>query len=72
MEDMEELIKLANTQYGIRTPLPENPVVAMAYVPYQNADKLYSPEQAICMGTLFPELDKPFAPKDITGGMNND
>ncbi len=68
---MDVIKQLQNSDFFI-APLPKDTTVTMAYVPYQNADKLYSPEQAICMGTLFPELDKPFAPKDITGGMNND
>ena len=60
MEDMNELMRLADTQYGIRTQLPENPVVAMAYVPYQLQVKMYCPEQGIANGTLFPDLNKPF------------
>ncbi len=34
--------------------------LAMAYVPYQKWQKLYSPDVAINRGTLFSELDKPF------------
>ena len=38
--------------------------VAMAYVPWQTFDKMYEDlEQAYCIGTIFPELNKPF-----TGG----
>lgn len=46
-------------EYGIST-LPDNPQVAMAYVPYQNAKALYSAEQGMCSGTMFPCLNKPF------------
>lgn len=46
-------------EYGI-SPLPENTVIAMAYVPFQNAKKIYNLEQGLCSGTIFPELDKPF------------
>lgn len=60
MEDTKDLMRMAKSQYGIRTPLPENPVVAMAYVPYQQPGKMYCPEQGIVSGTLFPELNKPF------------
>ncbi len=36
-------------------------VVAMAYVPWQKFDKLYDDlEKAYCLGTVFPELNKPF------------
>lgn len=42
------------------SPLPDNMVVAMAYVPFQQFSKVYPPEKALDAGTLFPELDKPF------------
>lgn len=34
--------------------------LAMAYVPWQNWRKIYEPEKALCRGTIFEELDKPF------------
>ena len=45
---------------GFVQPLPDNPVVAMAYVPYTNMETTYSPEEALQKGTMFPELYKPF------------
>ncbi len=54
-----DIFKLKAMEYGI-SPLPEDPVVAMAYVPYQNCDKLFSAEQGVVMGTMFPILNKPF------------
>lgn len=45
---------------GARTPLPEDPVPAMAYVPFQQWEQTYEPERALDAGTLFPVLDKPF------------
>lgn len=42
------------------SPLPENPVVAMAYVPFQNPTVIYTAEQGIKKGTMFPDLNKPF------------
>ena len=49
-----------NEQYGI-SKLPENPVYAMAYVPFQQEQpKVYSPDQGLVAGTMFPSLDKPF------------
>ena len=50
---MDDFMKLASMEYGI-SPLPENPVPAMAYVPYQQL------EQGLMAGTIFPVLDKPF------------
>lgn len=35
-----------------------------AYVPVQELDCVYEPEQGFCRGTLFPALDKPW----VAGG----
>ncbi len=42
------------------TPLPENTVTAMAYVPFQTDTTQYAPETALKEGTLFANLNKPF------------
>ncbi len=68
---MDVIRELQNSEFFIR-PLPKDTVIAMAYVPYQNARKLYSPEQGIQTGTIFPELNKPFSPECQSGGMKND
>ena len=39
---------------------PEDFPVAMAYVPWQRWNTVYDLERALCTGTIFPELDKPF------------
>lgn len=54
-----DIFKIKMPEYGI-TPLPENPVPAMAYVPFQNNNKLYSADHGLVTGTMFPALDKPF------------
>ena len=41
------------------TPLDELPL-AMSYVPMQKFGEVYSEDDALCRGTLFPCLDKPF------------
>ncbi len=38
----------------------KNAVLAMAYVPMQSLNVVYTEEDALCQGTLFPDLDKPF------------
>ena len=43
------------------SPLPEQPVVAMAYVPMQTDTSMYDENKALAEGTLFPVLNKPFA-----------
>lgn len=37
--------------------------IAMAYVPWQMWKNLYAAEKALCRGTIFEELDKPFSGK---------
>ena len=55
---------------GLATPATEgaapiaDPVLAMAYVPMQEYGVLYDPTDALCAGTLFPDLDKPFTGKE--------
>lgn len=41
-------------------PLPENPVPAMAYIPFQQFGQTYDPLRGFDAGTIFPCLDKPF------------
>ncbi len=52
-------IECSNEYKGI-SKLPKNPVVAMAYVPFQTCTDEYDVEKALCYGTLFPVLNKPF------------
>ena len=42
------------------SPLPENPVEAMAYIPFQQWGETYGELKAFDRGTLFPNLDKSF------------
>lgn len=42
------------------TALPENPVVAMAYIPFQTEAVTYGCAEAFNNGTLFPELNLRF------------
>lgn len=37
--------------------------LAMAYVPWQRWGQTYELKKAMCAGTVFPELDKPFLGK---------
>lgn len=37
--------------------------LAMAYVPWQHFTNTYDPEKALHVGTIFPELDKPYIGK---------
>ncbi|MCR4397491.1 MAG: spore coat associated protein CotJA [Firmicutes bacterium] len=39
---------------------PCTPRLAEAYVPYQVYGATFSPPQALCTGTVFPELYKPY------------
>ncbi len=39
--------------------------VAIGYVPWQNLHNLYEPDKALQVGTIFPELNKPFEGRRI-------
>lgn len=39
---------------------PKDATDAMAYVPFQSNDKMFSTEQGFVSGTMFPILNKPF------------
>ena len=55
-----KLTEMIKRQYGI-DPLPEKPVEAMAYVPFQKEDsKTFSPDQGFALGTMYQALNKPF------------
>ncbi len=45
--------------------LPCNIRLAEAYVPYQTYTVAFNPAEALCAGTIFPELYKPYA---VMGG----
>lgn len=64
---MDVIKEIQNSEYFIM-PFPKDTSLAMAYVPFQNAGKMYSAEQGVCAGTMFPELNKPFDPERTIGG----
>ncbi len=43
-----------------KSMFPNDAVVGMAYVPWQQLEEVYEPEVALQHGTIFPELHKPF------------
>lgn len=47
---------------GVTPVLPENPMLAQSYVPYQHMDKTFRPCFGLKMGTIFPELVSPYRP----------
>ncbi|MEE0265675.1 MAG: spore coat associated protein CotJA [Acutalibacteraceae bacterium] len=53
----EKTIKATNKSM---TRFPGDASDAMAYVPFQNNDTLYSKEQGFVLGTMFTVLNKPF------------
>ncbi len=40
--------------------MPEHPMYAFAYVPYQKFENLYQDNEALWHGTIFKDLDIPF------------
>ena len=49
-----------NNYYFGLSPLPDVPVTTMAYVPFQTDRDMFDEETALCKGTLFINLNKPF------------
>lgn len=49
----------------VTTELPAEPVVAMAYIPFQLDKTSYTAEKALQEGTLFPVLNKPFRGRSL-------
>lgn len=45
--------------------MPENPMYANAYVPYQIDFKIVEPKEALAMGTVFPELYSPYRERGL-------
>lgn len=43
-----------------RTTHPDDNTPVMAYVPVQVLTGVYEPYQGFCVGTIFPDLNKPF------------
>lgn len=63
MEKYEELFNPSFLKPKTKTipPLPKDAAVTMAYIPFQQQAVPYADEmKALCRGTLFEELDKPF------------
>lgn len=55
-----DLKDMAERHYGL-SKLPQNPVAAMAYVPFQEYNsEIFTPAQGFALGTMYPELNKPF------------
>ena len=51
--------KNCNCYNGIPA-LPSDTVTTMAYVPFQTDTSMYDDNEALCNGTLFIDLNKPF------------
>lgn len=67
--DMADVVeRMASTgchKHCVSSALPDDPVVAMAYVPFQLDRTAYTPEQALQNGTLFTVLNKPFCGRSV-------
>ncbi len=59
----ENCVYGAHTQSSgakLASSCPGEPSLAMVYSPYQHFREIYTPYEALCHGTLFRELDKPW------------
>jgi len=62
-EPMNSMDTSNSNLYSSPDFMPKNPVLGMAYVPFQSLGEMYDAEQGFENGTLFPELNKPFLAK---------
>lgn len=61
---VDEIYGLTETNNEM-SKFPKDVSVAMAYVPFQNDNTLYSNEQGFAYGSMFKALNKPFKGSDI-------
>jgi hypothetical protein len=52
--------KNSNTTCKSMPVMPTAPMLAHAYVPFQNLVCIYPPMKGLAAGTIFPELDRPY------------
>ncbi|MBR5524404.1 MAG: spore coat associated protein CotJA [Clostridia bacterium] len=52
-----------------KTPFPADPALAIGYVKWQELSDVYEPEKGLMVGTIFPELNKPFYGRRARYGM---
>lgn len=57
---MSARMSAADIGFRKTSALPDNPKLAMSYVPFQTEMNPYDENKALKAGTLFPCLDKPF------------
>lgn len=66
MTNMANMTNMTNVANNSCSSLSDK-AIAMAYVPWQMFQSVYDLETALMVGTIFPELNKPF--RSYTGGM---
>ncbi|WP_010249656.1 spore coat associated protein CotJA [Acetivibrio cellulolyticus] len=52
--------KSNNAPCTMPATMPTVPLLAHAYVPFQNLVSIYPPMKGLAAGTIFPELDRPY------------
>ena len=70
MQSLEQNARMEMTDQDMRDSCGcaalEGRALAMAYVPMQRLTDLYEPLTALCAGTLFAQLDKPFCGETVS------
>ncbi|MGN0383280.1 MAG: spore coat associated protein CotJA [Eubacterium sp.] len=52
-------------QYSSPCEANDSMAIGMAYVPWQQWSNVYEIEKGFCIGTIFPDLNKPFLGRAI-------
>ena len=57
--------RIPNGYPDCKCPPEDGFPIGMAYVPWQKFCKIYDPAKALCQGTIFAQLDKPFCGRRV-------
>lgn len=60
LDELKDVPRASGSLFDGLSPLPADAAVTMAYVPFQTDKTMFSEEDALCKGTLFKTLNKPF------------
>ena len=60
LEESKGAAIMTGSMFDGLSPLPADAAVTMAYVPFQINKEMFGDDEALCKGTLFKTLNKPF------------
>lgn len=61
-QNMNNQINCCECGFDNNNIFPDDPILGQSYVPYQFMDRIFKPNVGLKMGTIFPELVRPYSP----------